>query len=286
MSWQYVSVAYRLLSPLHVGYHKVGNVQRTRYYLPARNLWAAVTERLTRAGFRAPGVAQGSYQDIGNWVKDHLAFTYFFVHDGENWLFPHYDAQGLCYGCWSQAEFERRYLSSHVTTALDASTTSAEAGSLHEVEFIAPHDQDGKPVFLAGYIFWDDEARERLGDAPWRSWLGELHVGGERRYGFGRLRMVEEPKTQEAPSGYTFITAGERPIIRADARQPLLAHTLAHNVPASGMIEPLVGRETCTEDSQSFGRTLTKAQICWVPGSILQKATSFILHESGIWQPA
>jgi len=42
MTWQLFQVTYELHSPLHIGYHKIGNLQRTRYYIPARNLWAAV----------------------------------------------------------------------------------------------------------------------------------------------------------------------------------------------------------------------------------------------------
>ena len=38
MTWHCFRLTYELRSPLHIGYHKVGNVQRTRYYIPARNL--------------------------------------------------------------------------------------------------------------------------------------------------------------------------------------------------------------------------------------------------------
>jgi hypothetical protein len=38
----------RLRSPLHIGWNKTGNVQRTRSYVTGRNLWGALTMRLTR----------------------------------------------------------------------------------------------------------------------------------------------------------------------------------------------------------------------------------------------
>ncbi len=283
MAWQLFRLSYELLSPLHVGYHKVGNVQRTRHYVPARNLWGAVTERLTRSGFSAPDAPEGDYQKIGAWVKAHCAFSYFFVCEGGALLFPHYKEEGLRYGASSQAEFERRYLDAHVTTALDAATTSAEPGSLHEVEFIAPHDDQGQRTCMSGWVFLDDQASDRLAEARWREWLGKLQVGGERRYGFGRLRLNGwEREQSDRLADCLVLLEGARPQIQVDAGKPLLAHTVAHQVDARGMIEPLVGRET-QGDSQHFGRSLTRGVVCWVPGSLAQQATIVQLTEDGLW---
>lgn len=106
MAWQTFPVTYELCSPLHIGCHKVGNVQRTRYWVPARNLWGAITERLTRSGFRPTGVPPGDYQRIGEWVKEHCGFTYFFVYDGNEILYPHWTEEGLHYGSLSTPDFE------------------------------------------------------------------------------------------------------------------------------------------------------------------------------------
>lgn len=282
MAWQLYRLTYELLSPLHIGYHKVGNVQRTRYYIPARNLWAAVTERLTRSGFSTPDAPQCDYQKIGIWVKQHCAFSYFFVCDGDKLLYPHYDAQdGLCYGHWSAAEFERRWLSAHVTTALDAATTSAETGSLHEVEFIAPYDDQAKRTCVRGWLFLDEEGKARLAEGEWRAALNELQVGGERRYGFGRLRLSGWTADQTL-ADYEVRLDGLRPQINVQAKKPLLAHTLACDVKARGMIEPLVGRET-VGDSRSFGQRLTRGQVCWVPGSVVDRKGYLTLDETGVW---
>jgi hypothetical protein len=289
MTWHLFRVMYELHSPLHIGYHKVGNVQRTRYYIPARNLWAAVTERLTRSGFSTPNAPQGDYQRIGDWVKRHCAFGYFFVCDGDTLLYPHYAQDGLCYGHLSAAEFERRWLSAHVTTALDAATTSAETGSLHEVEFIAPHyrikdgnEEQVKRTSIGGWVFLSDEGVDMLGDeAKWRARLGDLQVGGERRYGFGRLRL-RCWTTDQTLADVEVTLDGLRPQISVQATKPLLAHTLACDVKARGMIEPLVGRET-VGDSRSVGQRLTRGQVCWVPGSVVEGNECVTLDETGVW---
>ncbi|MGQ9841736.1 MAG: hypothetical protein ACUVR4_14755, partial [Anaerolineae bacterium] len=57
-------------------------------------------------------------------------------------------------------------------------------------------------------------------------------------------------------------------------------HTLVDNLPARGLIEPLVGRETSS--SAQFGGQLTRAQICWAPGSILGADACLDIQPSGV----
>lgn len=293
MSWQCARLTYELRSPLHIGYHRIGNVQRTRCYVPARNLWAAVTERLTRNGFSG-GLPEGDYEKIGDWVAGHLAFTYFFVSDGDELLYPKYDASGLTYGGLPRYRFERRYLSAHVTTALDAGTGSAETGSLHEVEYVAHRyvddNQQPKTTRVAGWVFFDEEAYERLGsEAIWEKWLGDLWVGGERRYGFGHLRLCQDGwkpyKETELLEGYALDLNGSRPKIIVSKDRPLLAHVPVGTLAAKGAVEPLVGRETSPQDSTSFGKRLTSAVVCWTPGTTVTDSVQVeIRMRDGLWK--
>ena len=288
MSWHKFSVTYELRSPLHIGYHKVGNVQRTRYYIPARNLWGAVTEALTRRGFSTKGVSSGNYQQVGEWVKTHCAFGYWFVYENsqknsqknsqENsqLLTPRYCGDGLKYGNLSVTEFERRYLDSHVTTALDSKTNSAQHGSLHEVEFIAPYSrQNGARTQVSGLVFLNDEAKKILNEKGWSDWLSNLQVGGERRYGFGTLRLVEMN-----PEGDPI--ACIRPRQSVSKNTPFLAHvSVTTNVQIGGQIEPLIGRET--SQSHTFGSSLTSAIVCWTPGSIPMDDVQVQFKQEGYW---
>lgn len=70
----------------------------------------------------------------------------------------------------------------------------------------------------------------------------------------------------------------------SQSRVPLCleAHTLVESVEARGQIEPLVGRETF-KDSARFGTALTAGRVCWVPGSAVNRETSFQISETGIW---
>jgi hypothetical protein len=288
MAWTMYTVIYELHSPLHIGYHKVDNVQRTRYYIPARNLWGAVTEALTRRGFSINGVTQGNYQQIGEWVKKHCAFGYWFIQENDASLCPHYEGNRLKYGSLPVAEFERRYLDAHVTTALDAATTTAQDRGLHEVEFIAPYNQDGERTCVSGWVFLDEIAQPLLGEeSQWSAWLSNLQIGGERRYGFGQLRLNDNFNQTEKLSGYAVDLGGTRPRVRVEKDGVLLAHTLTQNVEARGEIEPLVGRET-RGDSQrfGFGMSLTRGQVCWAPGAQIVKSHWLTVTETGVWQVA
>ena len=72
MTWTAYQVSFRLLSPLHIGWRKLGNLQQTRPYVPGRSLWGALTARLTRE------LVGCNYRCIGAKVDKELAFTYFY----------------------------------------------------------------------------------------------------------------------------------------------------------------------------------------------------------------
>ncbi|WP_369425282.1 RAMP superfamily CRISPR-associated protein, partial [Methanothrix sp.] len=204
------------------------------------------------------------------------------IEESGTMLSPTYKGGELRYGPYTVAEFERRYLSAHVTTALDASTTSAEEGGLHEVEFIAPYRQDGSRTLIGGLVFLDDDAKAVLGDEEnWLAWLGDLQIGGERRYGFGRLCCLEFQTEENAPERYRL--DGERPLVRVKGSEPVLAHTPANDLRGRGEIEPLVGRQTDTRRSDAFGCRLSRCKICWVPGTLVEDAEWFEIEREGIW---
>jgi hypothetical protein len=275
MTWQCFELTYELLSPLHIGYHKVGNVQRTRYYIPARNMLAATAEGLVEGG------QSQSYKDALDWVRENFAFSYFFLVGDSLPLLPHYRPNvGLRYDELSVHQFERRYVRALVTTAIAPKNRAAQEGSLHEVECIPENwaDERGEccKTRLQGWFFTRDNVR-------WRAVFEALRVGGERRYGFGRLSLTSNKETVTL-SGASLITGGSRPRIRLEATSPLLAHSPVQGLEAKGSIEALVGRETTTSDR--YGRELTRGEVFWAPGSFCDSACEFEVGRDGIWTKA
>jgi hypothetical protein len=281
MNWKAYCIVFRLMSPLHVGHLKIGNLMRTRHYVTGKTLWGALTARLTR-DFPVLG---GDYTAIGERVNEELAFSYFYpALQLDKPLYPHYGEQGLRYGSnqMKPDEFAWRLLSSYASTALNPGHASAEEGSLHDTEFISPYDEEtGKPIYLVGYIF------ERQGcKLPWREVLGRWQLGGERRYGWGRVLAEGMPTAATTFFSHTLELSGERPAVQVEADQPILAHVAAAGEhEARGQIEPFVGRETGA-DGRFGGSGLQNAQICWEPGSRVGEEAVFEIGAYGLWERA
>lgn len=276
MTWTAYQVTFKVLSPIHIGWHKLGNLQRTRPYITGRNLWGALTSRLTRES------GSNGYESFGRQVDNQLAFTYFYPSTKQDavTLWPWPDQ-------WDT--FAWTFLGSYASTALE-NGRGAEAGSLHETEFIAPRTRDGEPVFLVGYFFAKDGCQLR-----WENALGKLQLGGERGYGWGRVQVehCREIKAEtgqyqyifDSPEAHRYIFDGskEHPLLTTTNETQLLAHTYAEEADEGrGTIEPLIGRETT--GNASFGKSITRAEICWTPGSKATTKEKFYVQQKGIWR--
>jgi hypothetical protein len=264
MTWTAYQVTLRLITPLHCGLRKVGNVQQTRPYLSGRNLWGALTARLTRD---LPG---SSYAGVGNELDEVLGFSYFY---------PTTDPTAITLWPWDSAQFAGTFLGSYATTALQDGH-KAEEGSLHEVEFIAPSTRIGQQVYLLGYIF------EKNPRYNWQTTLNRLQLGGERGYGWGKVVLERGPiKTESCFGAYAFISDRERPglqVIRENTR--LLAHTrTTQALPPRGALEPLVGLETDPAEGHFGGRT-SVVEVGWLPGGRASFGEKFTIEAKGVWQ--
>lgn len=279
VNWRIYKVILQLLSPLHIGWRKTGNIQQTRCYVTGRSLWGALTMRLTRdMAPRGAAVSDSAaYQAIGDEVHKFLSFTYFYPAGCSN---------GSYQAVWPwDNDFRRRFLASRMGTPLSYPQHSAAPGLLHETEFISPRALDtGEPVFLVGYIF------EKQGcTLPWKQTLDRLQLGGERGYGWGRVKLIDiagEKGSKLFEQNVNFLERNARPAVSLPAKEKLLAHACAEDLPAAGGIEPLVGREWCSGQGKNSyaGQHLDYKGLCFTPGSLLREPTVFIIDKFGIWK--
>jgi len=271
MAWKAYQVTFRLLSPMHVGWRKLGNLQQTRPYVTGRSLWGALTARLTRESGRK------DYNDVGGDVDKQLAFTYFY---------PSTERDRITLWPWSGEQWDKfawMFLGSYASTSLE-NGRNAEEGSLHETEFIAPYTRNRASVYLVGYIF----EKEDYSIKPyWQDVLNKLQLGGERSYGWGRVRLAEpcKPITNNECLGYKLNCKEDSPVLTAPKDLQLLAHSETEGDSNSqrGAIEPLLGR--ITNADTGFGRRFSDPKICWVPGGQVKEGESFQITEKGIWKP-
>lgn len=271
-----------MFSPLHIGSRRVGNLQQTRYYLPARTLWGAVTARLTRKTSEA---WKENYKGVGGLVDQNLRFSYFYPVAGK-------DSRLIWPWDNSNGRFEWTFINSQAGSPIENQSRAALDGGLHETEYIMPVGRDGRQVYLLGYVF---AREEEAGIAGWREELSRLQLGGDRSYGWGRVSCEKEDvikaadlfgnkldlayrnNNSEAPDG---------PLVCLEKNEPLLAHVECgkKDTCLSGQVEILAGRLT-GQDGQ-FGRAFAQLQACWQPGSkIMADKQQFCIGPKGIWYP-
>lgn len=299
MVWTYYPLKFRLLSPMHIGYRKVGNLMQTRQYVPGKNLWAALTARITRDYLN--GSDANSYKKVGEYAIDKFRFGY---------LWPSLDGDKPCF-YWDREDFDYLFLDSYASTALDYSACSTEEGSLHETEFIAPVARNGKPVYLLGDLWVNEGAKDKIDDESWQRSMENLQLGGERTYGWGRLALcLNEWNGKIKGSGKTVVghpwrVEGKEIVVTLNEGEIITAHALAavkskengqdlrytdEITPQSGTsastkdvagpVEPMVGREW----SAFAGQKVCYSGVYFSPGSkVIKREARFIIDPFGRW---
>jgi hypothetical protein len=298
MAWSQYQLVLQLKSPLHIGYRKVGNLMQTRSYVTGKVLWAALTARLTRD--LGNGTDGQAYVDIGNNLKQYFRFSYLWpavpfdsISKVEKWddlqtlfpfeenelknqkslrkLYPHPQLVKSAY-------FDYCFLDSYAGTALDQHNFTADEGTLHDIEFIAPYIRiNSLPVYLVGSLWVDESRPHELGG--WLDELNRIRLGGEQSYGWGKVQCIcckpiekDERSEDYIPDPDDFSWSGHIP-----------AHIQVEQseVTVQGIIEPLVGWERKTNGNQEIGHET----IAFVPGSYDESGNAnFVIKQYGVWK--
>lgn len=290
MAWTAYRIIFRVKTPLHIGYARMGNVHYTRPYVTGRAIWGALTERVTRdlaARTNQPAVNFEAYKSQSDTICKRLAYTYFYLAEKRG------DGDFAIVWPWEE-EKVAPYLKSYVSTALEGLSGSALKGSLHETELIAPQrSADSDPTYLMGYFFerTQDDPSQAHGALAWQTALDRLQFGGERNYGWGWVD-VEEADKEGFRSGALFGGAadfdgsGEHPCVTVEKDGFLLAHTKPFGVPAEGQVEPLVGREVGLKEFHYAGQHVNYLGMCLAPGSVLRQDVKLTIQQFGVWEAA
>lgn len=301
MSWEAYEWKFKLKSPLHIGYHKVMHFFRTRPYVPGRPIWGAMTARLTRM------LGLSNYRKVGNFLSKACQLGYLYICTDEQIFLPRYTEAGLTFGSLPQIEFEKKFISSMASTAIESESLTAEEGMLHEVEFISPYVIDDEPkfdpVFLRGLVwikeFAEDEFEMVKRDDTFfvkyedreielKDLAGQLQIGGERKYGFGLVKLVDFreirgkglgcfPGEWEVCNGNVCVTLEKDSAIWSHLKY-------SESIEIKGNIEALVGRDWGRKGAgqklTSFGGSVN---LFWSPGSVINNERTFKIREFGIW---
>jgi len=306
--WNKVNIVFKLKTPLHIGYvpFRGSVVSPTRYYIPGRNLWGAVTKRITEDMYNSPDPEK--YKEIGGQIIRNFRFSYFYVYDGRTIYFPRYTEKGLKYGSneknqITKSEFEYRFIGSRVLTAIDPNSLTAKDESLHEIEFINNKfkDENGniKDLKIIGCIWFKDKGKIQENEITKNdngiivgefNVLEELILGGESKYGFGHVVLdsvdkVELPVKLKEENGTTMVDVNKD--------EPLLSHLkYDRNIKFRGDVELLTGRgyfdprktelsKDTTNSSEGPGKVLTSPEYYFVPGTLIDRSSSAFISWDG-----
>ncbi len=294
-----LDLCFELVSPLHAGFLPGGSgtfLARTRCYVPGKNLWAAATAGLTP---RLHCVADGDdFVSLGDILKRQIIFSYFFLADNDQLFTPDYRPGGLHWGSLSDREFRAHFVASRLSTAIgDAGVAKDE--TLHELEFIADRPASTrKPsdrTLLAGtvWIRTDERLKVRGRSVFWDEidLFDDIVVGGERNYGFGRLRRVVAPAPVQTALGSVWPHDPAAGLTLAKDC-PLPAHTAYLDTePFVGEIEIMSGREYPRLGRvvafQQPGGAIVGGEMFFAPGTrLIQGPTCFSLDPWGRLSPA
>lgn len=204
MTWSLYGWTWRVASPLFIGDTPSGALNRCRIYVPARPLWGALTAELARLESNQ----DPQYPQVGDTLREHARFSYLFPAErgGDDWLawLPEYrEGAGLVWArehneaVLTDRDIRRQLLSARPATAVDPDSDSALDGSLRETECVQTCWRRGggvvnDPVAMVGYVFFhkDSDLARRL------QVLDRIFIGGDTRYGLGRLdRVAMTPAT-------------------------------------------------------------------------------------------
>ena len=300
--WKKVDIVFKLKSPLHIGYMPKGSVvSPTRYYVPGRNLWGAITKRVTEylceKYQRKP--ESNDYKEIGRQVMENFRFSYFYLYDGRTIYFPRYTERGLMYGDdrkqLTKSEFERIFIGSLISTAIDSNGTAKDR-SLHEIEFINNRfrDENGdlKDVKIAGCIWIKENAKivDKEIDINDKgifienfNVIRELTLGGESKYGFGHVLLDSINRVESSNLAPFKWEDPEK--IEIKSNEPLVAHfKYSKNINFKGDIELLTGRGYF--DPKNHRKASYKpCEVILKPGEVILKPEYYLSPGTILYSP-
>ncbi len=280
MSWERIDIVFKILSPLHVGFlpNRPGTViARTRYYVPGKNLWGAVTAHLTKKLYKSP--TPEDYFNTGEWVKRNFCFSYLYLSNGKKIFMPEYkEDEGLSFEGLSVQEFEQRFIHSRISTQI-SQKGAAEDDKLHEIEYMNNLYKDDKenvkPLYLVGVVFYKEgaafnndhgvESKDKTLKIRGINLFEELSLGGELNYGFGRVEQAYDIDKKLDIDETVIVLENKKAIIGHLTYNPALSFR--------GDIEVVSGRVYPTDkNGETFvrpGRKIERGQYYFVPGTVI-----------------
>jgi len=249
-------LVFKQIDPLHIGKFNYGVLSETRIFIPGWTMWGAMVNKYGK-------YKGGKDEDFGEYKKIFETITCFypsFDQKGEEILFPQYNDGEFFLGCYSEEKFRLEFTDVYVSTAVNPCTCTAKDESLHEIEIVLPksnNNDSSKQIYWGGLLGIEKNVNDI--DDLVNEWL-EITVGGDSRYGFGRLELIGKQKVQAKDLEEWGMDLEGRPVTNGPLRNYM---EYCDNALEMGKIEHVVIEANFFKATP----TLEETKICAVPGS-------------------
>ncbi len=175
-------LVFRQIQPIHIGKGSYGVVNETRIFIPGWTMWGALTKAYNLKNGGDLSKNQNLFENIS-------CFYPSFDDNGkdENILFPKFDKGEFYLGNYSEDKFRAKFVDTFISTAINPGTNTASDESLHELNIILPKvkrdyrkNEKEEQIYWVGVIELEDN----------REIPDEIYIGGDVRYGFGKLMLI------------------------------------------------------------------------------------------------
>jgi hypothetical protein len=187
---KWYKLVFKQIQPIHVGAGSYGVINETRIFIPGWTMWGA----LTKAYNLKNGEALSKNHDV---FENISCFYPCFNEDGNDVLFPKFEKGKFYLGNYSEDKFRAKFVDTFVSTAIDSRTNTAIDESLHELNIILPgvkadylEDEKEIQLYWVGIVQLEESNKDSLPD--------EICIGGDARYGLGKMKLVKKDDIGES----------------------------------------------------------------------------------------
>lgn len=263
MDKQWYKLEFRQVTPLHIGQYNYGVLSETRIFIPGWTIWGALVNHYGQ-------FEGGRDQDFEAGKKIFETVTCLFPMlkgKQEVILFPGYKNGRYYFGEYTEDLFRAEATDVSISTSIRPDVLSAKDESLHEIEVILPKLKNKKQLYWAGMLALNEKEIKNVN--PFLEEGIEIIVGGDSRYGFGRLILNSK-----------LIEAGNKDLedwnIGLKGNPSLNKSLRNYAIPLEGYIAEGKIEHVITElDFSKATPEIKESKIVIVPGSKLKLADSF-----------
>ena len=181
---------FKQLQSIHLGIRGYGVLSETRIFITGQTMWGA----LTNTYGKSKKWSNGDFGDNEN-KKIFETVTCFYPSFSENYnkvMLPKFKNGEFYLGGHSEKKFRNEFVDSFISTAIQPVSLTAKDESLHEIEVILPKGKENKKQLYWSGLLW---IKKDIKEDFLKEKETEIIVGGDSRYGLGRLRLEKVETT-------------------------------------------------------------------------------------------